>query len=70
MTQRWMRRGLVAAALVAASCSSALAQGTRAYVANRGASTVTVVDVVTAAVIDTIALEAPPHDVVLAHGRV
>jgi YVTN family beta-propeller protein len=70
MTQGWMRRVVVAAGLVAAVSSGALAQGTRAYVANRGASTVTVVDVVTAAVIDTITLEAPPHDVVLAHGRV
>ena len=33
---------------------------TRAYVANRGAATVTVVDVVTGAVIKTIQLDAPP----------
>ena len=62
--------GLLASALIAGVTADATAQPTRAYVANRGATTVTVVDVVTAAVLKTIALEAPPHDVVVAHGRV
>ena len=62
---------LLAATLLAGVAADAAAQVmTRAYVANRGASTVTVVDVATAAVRKTIALEAPPHDVVVAHGRV
>ena len=43
---------------------------TRAYVANRGATTVTVVDVQTGAVLKTIQLEAPPYDVVVAAERV
>ena len=38
--------------------------------ANRGATTVTVVDVVTGAVTKTIALDAPPYDVVAAEDRV
>ncbi|MEO5819666.1 MAG: hypothetical protein ABIT71_04115, partial [Vicinamibacteraceae bacterium] len=62
---------LVAVVLLAAVSGEAAGQpGIRAYVANRGASTLTVVDLFAAAVERTIALEAPPHDVVLADGRV
>jgi YVTN family beta-propeller protein len=57
---------VVAAGLVVAVTSTAVAQElTRAYVANRGAASVSVVDVRSGAAIRTIALEAPPYDLVV-----
>ena len=70
MPRSWIRSGLLAAALLAACCVRARRAGaTRAYVANRGAASLTVVDVETGAVLKTIPLEAPPHDVVVGRGR-
>ena len=66
-----IRRALLAALLLAFVVSDAGAQGqTRAYVANRGATTVSVVDVVSGTVIKTIQLPAAPYDVFAAEDRV
>ena len=45
MGEKWFRRSLVTVCFVMAVASGAGAQNTRAYVANRGAASVTVVDV-------------------------
>jgi YVTN family beta-propeller protein len=67
----FIRPALLAVAAIAAIASPAAAQVlTRAYVANRGAASVTVVDITTAGVLKTIALEAAPYDVLVADDRV
>ncbi len=70
MRHAWIGRTVLALAAVAVASGAAAQEATRAYVANRGAMTVTVVDVVTGAVTKTIQLDAPPYDVVATEDRV
>ena len=77
MRTRWVRRTILGLACVTLAAADAAAQvhqqlerRTRAYVANRGASSLSVIDVLGGTVLKTVALEAPPYDVAVVRGQV